>query len=119
MDEASFPTREEVDFVVIGSGAAGGIMAKELAGLQQAAAGKSSPPKKPDAGDTIKTQTFKPVAPSPAPAAAEESTFHTVTAGETLYSISRLYDMSVDKLLKANQLDKEATIYPGQKLKVR
>ncbi|MDP1932049.1 MAG: GMC family oxidoreductase [Gammaproteobacteria bacterium] len=26
----SFPTREEVDFVVVGSGAAGGIMAKEL-----------------------------------------------------------------------------------------
>ena len=30
MAGASFPTREEVDFVVIGSGAAGGIMAKEL-----------------------------------------------------------------------------------------
>lgn len=30
MAEASFPTREEVDFVIIGSGAAGGIMAKEL-----------------------------------------------------------------------------------------
>lgn len=30
MAAASFPTREEVDFVVIGSGAAGGIMAKEL-----------------------------------------------------------------------------------------
>lgn len=27
----SFPTREEVDFVIIGSGAAGGVMAKELA----------------------------------------------------------------------------------------
>ena len=31
MAGASFPTREEVDFVVIGSGAAGGIIAKELA----------------------------------------------------------------------------------------
>ncbi|MCY4358190.1 MAG: GMC family oxidoreductase [Gammaproteobacteria bacterium] len=29
-DMVSFPTREEVDFVVIGSGAAGGIMAREL-----------------------------------------------------------------------------------------
>ena len=27
----SFDTREEVDFVVVGSGAAGGILAKELA----------------------------------------------------------------------------------------
>ena len=26
----SFPTREEVDFVIVGSGAAGGVMAKEL-----------------------------------------------------------------------------------------
>lgn len=32
MAQVSYPTREEVDFVVIGSGAAGGIMAKELAG---------------------------------------------------------------------------------------
>jgi choline dehydrogenase-like flavoprotein len=30
MAQASYPTREPVDFVVIGSGAAGGIMAKEL-----------------------------------------------------------------------------------------
>ena len=30
MPEAAFPTRDEVDFVVVGSGAAGGIMAKEL-----------------------------------------------------------------------------------------
>src|SRR5690348_14364376 len=30
MDQPSFPTRTAVDFVVIGSGAAGGIMAKEL-----------------------------------------------------------------------------------------
>ena len=29
-DSATFNTREEVDFVVIGSGAAGGIIAKEL-----------------------------------------------------------------------------------------
>ena len=26
----SFPTRHEVDFVIVGSGAAGGVMAKEL-----------------------------------------------------------------------------------------
>lgn len=30
MAGASFPTREEVDFVIVGSGAAGGIIAKEL-----------------------------------------------------------------------------------------
>ncbi len=31
MAGASFPTREEVDFVIVGSGAAGGIIARELA----------------------------------------------------------------------------------------
>jgi len=31
MAQASFPTRQEVDFVVVGSGAAGGIVARELA----------------------------------------------------------------------------------------
>jgi choline dehydrogenase-like flavoprotein len=31
MAEAVYPTREEVDFVIVGSGAAGGIMARELA----------------------------------------------------------------------------------------
>ncbi len=28
--QPSYPTREEVDFVIVGSGAAGGVMAKEL-----------------------------------------------------------------------------------------
>lgn len=31
MAQAPFPTRDEVDFVIVGSGAAGGIMARELA----------------------------------------------------------------------------------------
>ena len=28
----TYPTREAVDFVIVGSGAAGGVMAKELSG---------------------------------------------------------------------------------------
>ena len=93
------------------------ILAKELAGLQQTAIGKSPSGNKPAAGGTAKERTSQP--PAPPPEAAAESTFHTVSAGETLYSIGRRYGLNVDELRKANQLDEKATIYPGQQLKVR
>lgn len=44
---------------------------------------------------------------------------HVVKAGETLYSISRRYGLNVDGLRQLNSLDKDATIYPGQKLVIR
>ena len=43
---------------------------------------------------------------------------HTVQKGETLYSISRKYGMSVNALRKLNGIGSDAKIYPGQKLKV-
>ena len=45
--------------------------------------------------------------------------YHIVRAGETLYSISRGYGLSVDALRKYNGLKKDITIYPGQKLVIR
>jgi LysM repeat protein len=43
---------------------------------------------------------------------------HTVKKGETLYRISRRYNLSIEQLRQYNQLDQKASIYPGQKLKV-
>jgi len=43
-------------------------------------------------------------------------TYHTVSAGDTLYSISRRYGLTVEELRKSNQLPEGATIYEGQKL---
>jgi len=43
---------------------------------------------------------------------------HTVKKGDTLYRISRRYNLSVEQLRQYNQLDQKASIYPGQKLKV-
>ena len=93
------------------------ILAKEIAGRQQPAAGKSAPATEKTPGAAVKEVTVKP--PASPPAAAEEPALHTVSAGETLYSISRRYGMSVDELRRANQLDEKATIYPGQQLNVR
>lgn len=43
---------------------------------------------------------------------------HTVKPGDTLWSISQRYEVSVAELLKANNLDKNAKLQPGQKLKI-
>lgn len=49
----------------------------------------------------------------------KKSMFHTVQKGDTLYSISRKYNVSVDKLRKLNNLDKDSSIYPGDNLVVK
>jgi LysM repeat protein len=43
---------------------------------------------------------------------------HTVQKGETLYRISRQYNLSLEQLRQYNKLDANASIYPGQKLNV-
>ncbi len=47
------------------------------------------------------------------------SQFHTVQKGETLYSISRKYKISVGALRKLNNLTLDDKIYPGNNLLVR
>ena len=47
-----------------------------------------------------------------------EAKIHTVKKGETLYRISRRYNLSIEQLRQYNQLDQKASIYPGQELKV-
>ena len=41
---------------------------------------------------------------------------HTVATDETLYSISRRYGVTVKKILLLNNLDRNAVVYPGQRL---
>jgi LysM repeat protein len=43
---------------------------------------------------------------------------HEVTAGETLYSISRRYGLTVDQLRTYNDIGPDAAIRPGQKLRL-
>jgi hypothetical protein len=73
----------------------------------------AGPTKKSEAAPKAEPAEAKPVAKKAAPAK-----IHTVKQGETLYRISRRYNLSVDQLRQYNQLDSKAAIYPGQKLRV-
>ncbi len=44
---------------------------------------------------------------------------HTVSAGETLYSIALRYDSDYHELARLNRLDASYTIHPGQRLRLR
>jgi len=44
---------------------------------------------------------------------------HVVKKGDTLYSISRRYGLTVEQLRKINSLDKNSVIFVGQKLNVK
>ncbi len=63
---------------------------------------------------------------STAPPASEQkkttldrANHHVVKKGETLYSISRRYGLTVEQLRKINNLDKNSVIFIGQKLTVK
>ena len=46
----------------------------------------------------------------------EEKQYHKVRRGDTLYSISRKYGLSVDEIRRLNNLNDNKPIQPGQKL---
>lgn len=60
----------------------------------------------------------KTVSTAPAPSAKTPPKVHVVKAGETLYQISRRYDVAVDRLKQLNKMGDDVTIRPGQELVV-
>jgi LysM repeat protein len=72
-------------------------------------------PAKPVAEAATKTEA---AVPAQALKNETEAKIHTVKKGETLYRISRRYNLSIEQLRQYNQLDQKASIYPGQELKV-
>ena len=49
----------------------------------------------------------------------KEALYHQVSAGETLYGISRRYGLTVEELRRINQLKAETSIQPEQRLLIR
>lgn len=69
-----------------------------------------------DTGNTTEEEIKEdPVTPPPPPPV---ETHHTVAKGDTLYNISRRYDLTVDELKRLNNLSSNI-IHIGQKLKVK
>jgi LysM repeat protein len=60
-----------------------------------------------------KTEVFELSKTSP------KNRYHTVGAGDTLFSIGRRYGVTVNKIRLLNKLDREGVIYPGQELWMR
>ena len=56
--------------------------------------------------------------PSKIPPKIAQKQYHTVAFGETLFSISHRYGLSIEKIRDLNKLTKASVIYPGQKLLV-
>ncbi|MDQ3281716.1 MAG: transglycosylase SLT domain-containing protein [Acidobacteriota bacterium] len=48
----------------------------------------------------------------------DEEIFYAVKKGDTLYSIAKKNDLTVDELRELNELSKDATLHAGQKLRV-
>jgi LysM repeat protein len=80
-----------------------------IANQLQAAPHPSAPVAVPEA---------KAAAAAPAAQKETQAKIHTVKKGETLYRISRQYNLSVEQLRQYNKMDANASIYPGQKLNV-
>ena len=49
---------------------------------------------------------------------SQQMTVHVVKKGDTPYSIARKYNLKLSELLRANGLNNEGVIYPGQELKI-
>ena len=45
--------------------------------------------------------------------------YHVVKPGEDLYSISQRYAVKLNRLCKYNTLDKDAELFPGQRIKLK
>jgi LysM repeat protein len=80
------------------------------AGYQASSAGSKA------SEEAVRAQQQKAEPAKPAPAAAAAK-YHVVKAGETLSSVSRQYNVSLDQLRQANTLKKD-TVTVGQKLKI-
>ncbi|MDY6831827.1 MAG: LysM peptidoglycan-binding domain-containing protein [Thermodesulfobacteriota bacterium] len=67
---------------------------------------------------TVSDTPAKPESPAAQPSSATPDGYYTVVKGDTTYSISRRFGLTVDQLLEMNSL-KSTNIFPGQALKVK
>lgn len=81
---------------------------------QKVAEAKTQEPATPSAAAVPQKAQSK----TPAVSKKSQTRHHLVTQGDTLYSIARQYNVSVDRVRQMNNLSPDAVIRPGQKLVV-
>ena len=74
--------------------------------------------KAPPAAASAPVESKPAETPAASPPAKSAARIHTVKAGDTLFSISRSAGMSVDALRQLNHMKPDATIHPGDRLKL-
>lgn len=95
-------------------------MEKQLASLQkemEEIKNKTSAEAKSSAASTTKSTTSS--APAETKKTGAQAVYYEVQKGDTLYSISRRYGVSVKTIRDLNSLSEKDAIQPGQKLKVK
>lgn len=91
-----------------------------LESLQKQLSGTPQKLSAPSASAPSPTMTQIPeTTPMQATATDQSIQYHIVEAGDTYYSISRRYNLSLDELLKMNHLSQKDVLNVGQKLIVR
>ena len=69
-------------------------------------------------GQTLTIPGVASAAPAPAPATPSREVSHTVQRGQSLYRISRLYNVPWTRIAEANDITAPYVIYPGQVLTI-
>lgn len=64
----------------------------------------------------VAAKSEEPSAPEKPATSKTEARYHVVRTGDTLFQIAQEYGMSVEEILRINNLTKAQAIYPGQKL---
>jgi len=62
------------------------------------------------------TPVKTPIVAPPPPHVFRQDIFHTVAPGETLWRISKVYDVDIDDIMRANRLNKRTELTMGQRL---
>ncbi len=118
-DAPHLNTMLSVNLVDIGAGAAsvGDYMYYVI---DAARPGGSSVSYTPQAGETASVPALPPISPVvPNTPQSDGSIVHEVQLGQTLWTIAAVYGVSVDDIMKLNNMAQGAFIHPGDKLTIR
>jgi membrane-bound lytic murein transglycosylase D len=97
------------------SGTAEGASARRTAAAE---GGSSRASEERPASSSSSASTTRRSGAAPSSSSTSSARTHTVADGETLWSIARRYEVTVDAVREANEIEESGTIRPGQTLRI-